>query len=229
MSKTFWEKEYKEGKHLRLSDEPAEDMLSFSKWAIRNAEWDPFPEGGFALDIGCGNGRNIIQLADSYKMKGLGLDISTTAIDQARNKTKNKDLEFRQLEVSGLLPLEDQSCDVVLDMMTSHFLNEAGRKLLAEEIARVTKPYGWFFFKTFILDGDSHAKRLLRENPAGEVGSYLHPRIKVAEHVATEEEIYALFSPHFKIHKMLKSYKHVLDGKPHKRRTISVYMERMRD
>jgi hypothetical protein len=48
-------------------------------------------------------------------------------------------------------------------------------------------------------------------------------------HLNTEQEIYDLFSPNFKIFKMLKSYKHVLDGKPHKRRTVSVYMERKRD
>jgi hypothetical protein len=92
------------------------------------------------------------------------------------------------------------------------------------------KPYGWLFFKTFILEDDAHAKRLLAEHPAGESNSYIHPRINALEHVWTEEEIADFFSPHFKIYKMLKSYKHISsDGKPYKRRTISVYMERMRD
>ncbi len=231
MSKTFWEKEYKDPRHLAMSDEPAEDLIHFAKWTVRNAEWNPFPKDGFTLDIGCGNGRNIINLCEEYNMHGLGIDISSTAIEQATNKTKTKNLKINYviMEVKDRLPIEDATCDVVLDMMTSHFLNEADRKSLALEIARVTKPYGWVMFKTFIMDGDSHAKRLIKEFPAGEEGSYIHPKIKVAEHVFTEQEIYDLFSPNFKIFKMLKSYKHVLDGKPHKRRTVSVYLERKRD
>ncbi len=228
-SKNFWEKEYKKATHLKMSDEPAEDLLNFIKWTKRNAEWDPFPKDGFVLDLGCGNGRNIIALAKEFNMTGTGIDISAEAIEQAKKSSKGTTLDFFAKEISGKIDLDNQTADVVLDMMTSHFLNNEERKLLAEEIKRVIKPYGWFFFKTFILDGDSHAKRLLRDNPAGEEGSYIHPRIKVSEHVFTDEEIGSLFCPEFKIHKMLKSYKHVLDGKPHKRRTVSVYMERMRD
>ncbi len=231
MSKTFWEKEYKNPKHLAMSDKPAEDLITFAKWASRNAEWDPFPKDGFVLDIGCGNGRNIINLCEEYGMKGLGLDIASSAIEQARNKNKEKKLqvEFKAMEVKSNLPLPDASCDVVLDMMTTHFLGEMDRKKVAKEVARVTKPYGWFLFKSFIFDGDSHAKRLIKEFPADEERSYIHPRIKVREHVFNDEEIYDLFSENFKIFKMLKSYKHVLDGKPHKRRTVSVYMERKRE
>jgi hypothetical protein len=35
-------------------------------------------------------------------------------------------------------------------------------------------------------------------------------------------------APYFKIYKTIKSYKHVRDGKPYKRRTVSVYMEKKR-
>lgn len=229
--KNFWEKEYKKPRHLALSDDPAEDLSKFVKWTKRNAEWDPFPKGASVLDIGCGNGRNILALSEEFKMDGIGLDIAASAIEQAKAKAKEKKLpiEFRVLEIEGALPLPDQSVDIVLDMMTSHFLSKEGRTLLASEIARVLKPYGWCFFKTFILDGDSHAKRLLRDNKGSEEGNYLHPKIGVEEHVYTDEEIYDLFSSKFKIHKMLKSYRHVLDGKPHKRRTVSVYMERLRE
>jgi hypothetical protein len=93
------------------------------------------------------------------------------------------------------------------------------------------KPYGWLLFKTFVLDADLHAKRLIAEHKdtEGEENSYIHPRIGVFEHVFTEEELFNTFSPHFKIHKMIKSYKHFRDGKAYKRRTISVYLERNRE
>lgn len=235
MTQNFWNKEYSNATHLTLSDEPAEDLLSFVRWAVRNSEWHPFPENGFVLDIGCGNGRNIGNVCEEYKMRGLGIDISETALIQARDKfvkTLGLPIEFKKGAIGEPLPLENESTDVVLDMMTMHFLNEKSRPAYVAEVARVVKPFGWMFLKTFILEGDQHAKRMISEfkTPDKEHNSYIHPRMKVLEHVFTQTEIEELFSPYFVIHKMIKSYKHITkDGKPHKRRTISVYLERKRD
>ncbi len=212
-----------------MSIEPAEDLISFMKWAERNAEWYPFPKKGLALDVGCGNGRNLIYLCKKTGMEGFGIDISSTAISQAKKAAGNLPIDFKAGLAEDPLPLPDSSCDVILDMMTTHFLNKKQRESYKKELVRVTKPYAWLFFKTFVLEGDSHAKRLIEENGGKETNTYIHPKIGTAEHVFTEMEIHHLFEPEFKIHKMLKSYKHVLDGKAHKRRTISVYMERMRD
>lgn len=262
-SKTFWNKEYSDPKHLTMSAEAASDLLTFEKWATRNAEWFPFPKDGVVLDVGCGNGRNIIPLCAEYDMKGVGFDISGTAIEQAKkvlefnskDRTdeegnvipgKKVDIRFKTQSASDPIELEDQSVDVVLDMMTSHYLRQAERETYVKELARVMKPYGWLFFKTFILEGDLHIKRLIHEHPdRGEVitdekgnivgnlpaeeNSYIHPKIGVYEHVFTESEIVDLYTPYFVIHKMLKSYKHIKDGKAFKRRTVSVYMERKRD
>ncbi len=253
MSKAFWNKEYANPKHLRMSSEPASDLETFERWVVRNAEWYPFPKHGLVLDIGCGNGRNLIQICDAFSLKGKGFDISGVAIEQAkkaeeqleRSQSKKLDIEWFTQSVSDPLPAEDESVDVVIDMMTSHFLRDAERAEYIKELVRVMKPYGWMIFKTFILDGDFHAKRLIEEHPdkglqtPGETGnvadsskaehnSYIHPRIGVYEHVWTEAEIHEVFGEHFIIHKMLKSYKHIRDGKPYKRRTVSVYMEKKR-
>lgn len=239
MTKAFWNKEYANPKHLTMSVEPASDFETFERWAIRNAEWHPFPKDGLVLDIGTGNGRNLIYACAEHDMKGVGLDISGVAIEQAEKVAEKKltksgkklDVKFEVRSASDPLPADDQSVDVVIDMMTTHFLRTAEREKLMQELLRVMKPYGWLIFKTFVLDGDFHAKRLIAEHPdpEGEENSYIHPRIGVFEHVFTEDEIFELFSPHFKIHKMIKSYKHFRDGKPYKRRTISVYLERNRE
>lgn len=253
-SKSFWNKEYSDPEHLRISTEHASDLETFEKWAIRNAEWYPFPKHGLVLDIGCGNGRNIIHLCDEHDMKGVGFDISAVAVEQgkkageqlAKSKTKKIDIDWKVQSASDPLPAEDQSVDVAIDLMTTHFLREKEREVYIKELFRVMKPYGWVLFKTFILDGDFHAKLLIREHPdqgvpindangsiigmePRERNSYIHPKIGVYEHVWTESEIYDTFEPHFKIHKMIKSYKHIKDGKAYKRRTVSVYMERQRD
>lgn len=256
MSKAFWNKEYAHAKHLTLSEEPASDLQTFERWAIRNAEWHPFPKGSMALDIGCGNGRNLIYLCKQHEMKGFGFDMSGIAVEQAviaaeksfsKEGKKVSDMtSFKTQSAAEPIPLVDQSVDIVLDMMVSHILRAKDRQKLLQEIVRVIKPYGWLFFKTFILDGDFHAKKLILEHPdpgidfkdlqtgvsaheAGEKNSYIHPRIGEFEHVYTEDEIYEMFRPYFKIHKAIKSYKHFRDGKPYKRRTISVYMERLKE
>lgn len=226
-SKKFWNKEYAVPKHLILSDEPAEDLATFSRWAIRNSEWFPFPKGGTVIDIGCGNGRNLIALCKEFGMKGYGVDISDTAIQQAKKMGKDLEIEWKVGDMGDDIPVTDQSVDVVLDMMSSHHLMKVERENLLKEVLRVIKPYGWFFFKTFVMDGDMHAKRLIADHPAGEANAYIHPKIGSYEYVWTEQLIRETFSEYFKIFKINKSYKHVTrDGKPHKRRTVSVYMER---
>jgi len=230
MTKAFWNKEYKSGEHLALSTEPSSDMLSFVHWAERNAEWPAFPKDGFILDVGCGNGRNIIALAKEAKMKGYGFDISGEAIVQARKAAGNLPIEFETRSADQPIPLPDESVDVVLDMMTSHFLKQDQRDAYLKEVVRVMKPYGWLFFKSFLLDGDHNAHRMIAEHPGGEPHSYIHPRIGVYEYVWTEDALAAFFAPYFKIHKMIKSYKHVTEkGKPWKRRTISLYLEKKRE
>ena len=71
-----------------------------------------------------------------------------------------------------------------------------------------------------------HRLRLLRENPTEETGTYIHPKIGVAEHVFTEEEIKKTLEKDFTIHKIIKSHRHKNKGKAFKRRSISIYAER---
>ena len=228
----FWNKEYQDAKHLTLSEEPSSDLLSFVKWVNRNSEWPAFFQGGFVLDVGCGNGRNIGNMCEQYHMKGLGFDISDTALKQAKEKFAHiKSLKFIQQSIYDAIDLPDQSVDIVLDMMAIHFLDDSKRQEYIKDIARVIKPFGWMLLKTFVLDNDQNAIRMIKDypTPQKEHNSYIHPKFKALEHVFIEDELDELFSPYFIIHKKIKSYKHFKDGKPYKRRTISVYLERKRD
>jgi len=229
----FWNKEYKNGRgkrgaqsHLALSTDPSEDLQKFTRWLERESGKELLNVKGSVLDLGCGNGRNLLYMNTEFGMRGIGFDISGEAIAQAKKLCAGKPIEYTTRSIAGDLPVEDESQTIVLDMMVSHFLNNEERKHLVKEIARTLKLGGYLFFKTFFLDDDLNAKRLLRENPAEEAGSYIHPKIGVAEHVSTEEEIRVALAEHFHIHKISKSHGHLRKGQA-KRRSISVYAERV--
>ena len=220
----FWDKEYKNSDHLALSTNPSEDLQKFCRFLERGYEGEFLNPNESVLDLGCGNGRNLIYLSNNFGMNGFGYDISSEAISQAKKLSVGLPIEYETRSIASEIPLPDESQTIVLDMMTSHFLVKEEREKLLNEIARVLKPGGWFFYKTFLLDEDKHAKRLISDHPAEEPGSYIHPEIGVAEHVFTVEEIKNDLKDNFIIHKLHKSHGHL--GSKAKRRSISVYAEK---
>lgn len=224
--KDFWNREYKTSEHLTLSTAVSEDLEKFTRFLEREYKREFLNGYARVLDLGCGNGRNLIYLAEQYGMRGVGYDISDVAIAQARAASANLPIEYEARSIAEPLPQKDESVTVVLDMMTSHFLKAEERKTLKAEMLRVLRPGGWLFFKSFLADEDLNVKRLLRENPADEENAYIHPKMGVYEYVWTEEALHDFFAPEFEIHKVHKSHKHLRRGKPGKRRTLSAYMQR---
>ncbi|PIR46838.1 MAG: hypothetical protein COV07_02115 [Candidatus Vogelbacteria bacterium CG10_big_fil_rev_8_21_14_0_10_45_14] len=225
-SKAFWDKEYREPSIFNLSIEPAEDVRKFARWIERKSGKGILSNNTNVLDLGTGNGRNLIWLARTFGVKGVGYDISNVAILQAKNEARGLPLSFEARSIAGIFDLADNSVDIVLDMMTSHYLKEAERKLYLNEISRVLSFRGWLLFKSFLLEEDRNAARLLRESPAGEDNAYLHPRHGQYEYVWEEEKMRNYFSPNFEIEKVERSGKHLKDGRAFKRRHIVAYMSR---
>lgn len=223
---TFWDTEYKNPTHLKLSTKPSEELEKFSRWVQRQDRGDILSGSSSVLDIGCGNGRNLIFLSQNFKTRGIGLDISKTAISQALAASKGLNLKYFSEGISKVLPAETESQGLVLDMMVSHFLNKEERTTLRDEVFRVLKPGGFFFIKTFLKDEDRHTVRLLQQYPGKEAGSYIHPVMGVAEYVYSEEELVAFLSEKFIINKIYRSHKHTHKGKARKRRTITIYAEK---
>lgn len=222
----FWDHEYTEGGHLKLSESESEDLAKFTRWLSRQKDITPIRAGDLAVDFGCGNGRNLVYLAQNFDLKGMGYDISEAAIAEARRLSRGLSIKYEARSMAGDFDLPDNSADIALDMMASHFLSEKERAHLRDEIYRILRPGGWLFMKTFLRDGDLHTRRLLAESPAKEDGSYIHPVIGVPEHAYGEEELVEFISERFKIHKVYRSHKHVSRGKARKRRTISIYAEK---
>jgi SAM-dependent methyltransferase len=225
--KDFWNAEYQDPTHLALSDEPAEDLVKFCRFLERRYGKALMNVTTQAVDIGCDNGRNLKYLAETYGMRGLGYDLSKEAIAQATAAGVGLPLKFTAQDLRKPIPLPDSSCTLALDMMASHILKKDEREALMFEILRVLRPSGWLFFKSFLLEDDANAKRMLREHPGPEEGMYIHPELGHAEYVWTIGAIRKHFGDFFTIHKIEKSFKHRhKDGTAWKRRTVSVYLEK---
>jgi SAM-dependent methyltransferase len=223
----FWNKEYKQSTHLALSDEPAEDLIKFTRQLERKEGRVHLNVTCMALDLGCGNGRNLIYLAQNFNMRGLGYDTSGEAIAQAKNLGAGLPVEFLIRSIADPIPLADSSVTIALDMMSSHVLLRKERAKLRDEVLRVLRPGGYLFFKSFLLDEDKNAIRMLHEFPGPEPGTYIHPEIGAVEYVWTEDALVDFFSPYFTIHKIEKSHKHLTKhNEAWKRRTISAYLQK---
>lgn len=221
----FWDQEYTNSQYLKMSDEPSEDLEKFIRWVarIKDGEVRQHPK---VLDLGCGNGRNLIYLARNAQARGVGYDTSTAAIAAAKRASEGLPITYVARSIAGTLDVPDASQDIVLDMMASHFLSQEERVFLRDEIARVLRPGGWLFMKTFLGDEDKHTVRLLKEAGTEERGTYVHPVIGVAEHVYFEDELIPFLEEKFLVHQVYKSHKHSMHGKARKRRTISVYAQK---
>lgn len=221
----FWDYEYSNSDTtLRLSEAPAEDLCKFLRWQARRDF--PLRAGNTALELGCGNGRHLIHLAREHHLQGIGFDSSAKAVELARNAAGDLPIKVYVRDIGEPLPIEDASCHLALDMMTSHFLSRPKRVALRDEIHRVLAPGGWLCMKTFLRDEDLHTARLLRERPASEPGSYIHPIIGVPEHVYFEAELRDFLGERFLLKKIYRSHKHRLRGKARKRRTVTVYAQK---
>ncbi len=225
-NKKFWDKEYSIGGNFSLSDRPSEDLVKFTRWLERNYGRQFLNPMTNILDIGSGNGRNLIFLSKNFGCRGEGYDISEVAVKKAKEFAKGLPVNFFVRSMEEDIDRPAEHFDMALDMMASHYLVEEKRKNLAEKIAFYLKSGGWLLLKTFLLDEDINAKRMIRESPAGEKNSYIHPTIGVLEHVYTEEEIKEIYGLHFDIKKVEKTGKHLIRGRAGKRRSIIVYMRR---
>ena len=224
----FWDQEYTDAEHLALSTEASADLEKFTRWLERQTKRTILNPLASAIDLGCGNGRNLLYLATEFGMRGIGYDSSAAAIKEAKAlaTAANTNLTYAARSMAGALDVPDESQMIALDMMASHFLNAAERTALRDEIHRVLKPGGYLFMKTFLKDGDLHTARLIKERPGSEPGTYIHPVIGVPEHAYGETELVDFLSERFIVHKTYASHKHVSKGKARKRRTIAIYAQK---
>ncbi|MHA1301727.1 MAG: class I SAM-dependent methyltransferase [Candidatus Helarchaeota archaeon] len=109
---------------------------------------------GLLVDVGCGSGNLIIQIAENFKsLKLIGVDISDEMIELAKKKATEKGqierIEFR-IGTSENLPFSDNSVDIIISSLSLHHWSNPIKGF--EEIIRVLKPNGIFLIFDFRRD-----------------------------------------------------------------------------
>ncbi|MCA9491688.1 MAG: class I SAM-dependent methyltransferase [Myxococcales bacterium] len=115
---------------------------TFRDIRVRVDEWrwlrEHLPPGPLrVLDIGCGNGALLRQLAPDLQ-EGLGVDASSAMVAIARRDTPDPHLRFEHVD-GPVLPAADGSVDVVISLLSFRYLDWDP---LMNEIRRVLAPGG---------------------------------------------------------------------------------------
>jgi SAM-dependent methyltransferase len=94
------------------------------------------------LDCGCGTGENSL-LAAERGLEVLGVDISSVAIDRARAKARDRNLDA-EFEVGDALALDrlGRTFATVIDSALFHVLDDDQRPSYERSLTSVLRPYG---------------------------------------------------------------------------------------
>lgn len=98
--------------------------------------WQP----GKILDIGCGNGRNLVPFAEKT-FECVGIDASKKLRDYATAHLRNYTAVLVHADATSL-PFADATFDYVINLAVLHHLPPAGQKTALAELLRVLKPGG---------------------------------------------------------------------------------------
>ncbi|WP_084420029.1 class I SAM-dependent methyltransferase [Henriciella litoralis] len=107
------------------------------------------------LDLACGTGRFLRETMRAFpRLKASGLDLSPNYAERARKQVA----PWPQVEIiegqAEVMPLEDESCDIIVSIYLFHELPLQTRRAVMKEAARVLKPGGAFIVADSLQFGD---------------------------------------------------------------------------
>jgi ubiquinone/menaquinone biosynthesis C-methylase UbiE len=101
--------------------------------------------GADVVEVGCGRGGGASFLAAHFKPKTyVGIDVSRGNVEFCRTHHKYPGLSFHRADAIDLSLLKDESCDVVLNVESSHSYTSMQKFL--SEVKRILRPGGYFCF-----------------------------------------------------------------------------------
>ncbi|MFY9484485.1 MAG: class I SAM-dependent methyltransferase [Patescibacteria group bacterium] len=154
-SREGWDRKYQEGYHAEMKNVASLIRRFFEE------HHDEIKPGDKVLEIGCGNGRNLTYMAEQG-LNTFGIDISATALKEAKQILKDKNLDAHLSEASFYkLPFADQSFKAIISNASLHSIPWEGAKKAFSEINRVLQDNGLFFMRVPATRIKSENKDLL--------------------------------------------------------------------
>ena len=191
MQKEIWTNEYAKAKNL-----PSSNTMIPSRTLVEFIETEKLLYSGKALDIGSGKGRNSIYLAQ-HGFEVIGVEFVTKAIEEAKIEVEKLNLSnkvsFHEQSIGEKMPFQDESIDLIIDMMVMHSLSKEEREIYISEVQRVLKPHGYFVFHTLAADSPA-AQELFKQSPGPEENSYIISQNGAVEKAFTEEDFNQMFT-----------------------------------
>lgn len=198
-----WEQEYRNPTFITMGTEPIADVRDFMKWLRRKQKVDT--TDFVVFDAGCGNGKNVKYAVEHFCASGIGYDISKTAIEYANRLRDGLHIDYHVRSIGEPFELSDSSVDLIIDATSSHVLNKKERAVYLSEMSRILKSGGYYFLRTLALDGDTNAKKLIKQFPGTEPNTYVLPGTNMTERVFSQQEIQDEFATDFTILYMEKT------------------------
>ena len=151
-----------------------------------------------ALDVGCGNGRNSLYLAETGLLVDAA-DFSQVAIQTTRERCEKAGLaervRIREHDLVHPLPFKAETFDLSLDFYVScHFLDSQTKQRYISELFRTTKPGGYLISALF-APSDEYYSELRRDQTGPRI--VVDPTNSIAKQLYTKNEFRSTFSPPF--------------------------------
>ncbi len=107
--------------------------------------------GRTVVEVGCGRGGNSRLVAEKFSAQVIGIDMSSEAIAFCQKTHLSDSTDFRVGDALNI-PLEDASCDAVLNVESSHSYGNLPKFL--NEVGRICRPEAWFLHTDFLSPED---------------------------------------------------------------------------
>lgn len=130
------------------------DSTRVSIWKCVRDFVETLPKGSTVLDVGCGNGKNIVYMK-KHDIVPYGIDFSSKLVDICRRKSLDVCLgDVREL------PFGDNSFDHIISIAVLHHLKyEKDRIKGINEMIRVCKDGGEIFITVWSVEQDENSRR----------------------------------------------------------------------
>lgn len=152
----FWERSARVDSIRAISDQDDEESFEVSGRRDADALAALLPEGGAALEIGCGTGRVMQHFAASCRRLD-GIDISQGMVDQGRKRLAQlPNVTFELGNGYDLAPFEDESFDLVYSLFAFQHMRKTTAFNYFLESARVLRPEGMLRFQVPNILRDEH-------------------------------------------------------------------------